>query len=79
MTFMNEYGLLVAVALPVVTLFALEVFLRATGERRTGLFPALSGYPSIAYGQPVSMIPPQTSRAVSAVEPSNDETERIAA
>jgi hypothetical protein len=79
MTFMNEYGLLVAGALPVVTLFALEVFLRATGERGTGLFPALSGYPPIAYGQPVSMIPPQTSRAVSAVEPSNDETERIAA
>ena len=79
MNFMNEYGLLVAVALPVVTLVALQVFLLATGEKGTGLLPILAGYPSIEYGKPQPVMPQQTSKAVTSVEPSNDETERLAA
>ena len=79
MTFMNEYGLLVAVALPVVTLFALQVALLATGERGTALFPTLGDYPSIASVKPQPVMPQQQSKAVSAVAASNDEIERIAA
>ena len=79
MNFMNEYGLLVAVALPIATLVALQAFLLLTGEKCTGLLPALASYPSIEYGKAQPRMPAETSTAVSSVEPSNDETERLAA
>jgi hypothetical protein len=83
MNFINEYSLLFAVALPVVTIAGMQAFLFISGERGTGLFPAVGGYPSIEFGRVVEVAPRQSvvpaATAATAAEPSNDEAERIAA
>jgi hypothetical protein len=80
MNFFNEYALLFAVALPVVAIVGIQVFLFVGGERGTGLLPGLGTYPSIEYGRvaPKSVMS-EVATVATAVEPSNDETERIAA
>jgi hypothetical protein len=75
--FVNEYALLFAVALPVATLAAIQVFLLATGERGTGLLPGFERYPSIAIDK--VMAPKAAVARTATVEASNDEMERQAA
>ena len=83
MNFMNEYGLLVAVALPVLAIVGIQVFLFIGGERDTLLLPGTSKYPSIVFGKtnvavaPVPVI--ETAKVAEKVESSNDEVERLAA
>jgi hypothetical protein len=83
MNFFNEYGLLVAVALPVVAIVGLQVFLFMTGERGAGLRPGTSRYPSIDIAKVAEAAPKQTMSEtptiVITVASSNDEEERIAA
>ena len=75
MTFMNEYGLLVAAALPVLTIVGIQVFLFVSGERGTLILTGFNRYPSVASvtkrGEVIAM-------PVS-VDSSNDEFERLAA
>lgn len=81
MNFVNEYALLIAVALPVLAIVGVQVFLFVAGERDTLLIPRLTRYPSIDYGRtraPVANVTPSSSGAAS-VESSNDEIERQAA
>ena len=82
MNFLNEYALLVAVALPVVVIVGMQGVLFMAGERGTGLIPGWSHYPSIEVGKAVAIAElPVASEApaISAVAPSNDEVERLAA
>ena len=82
MNFVNEYALLFAVALPVVTIVAIQVYLFACGERDTLLIPGLNRYPSIesATKVPATQVAPASfSEAPTTVESSNDEMERQAA
>ena len=79
MNFANEYGLVFAVALPVVIVLATQVALYLAGERNTLLLPVMAGYPSMpASFTPVDVKPmARSARAMPA--PSNDEIERLAA
>lgn len=81
MNFINEYALLVAVAVPVATIVGIQVFLFIGGERGTLLMPGFGGYPSIelrkAMPEPIRVI--EAAKVDVAVEPSNDPVERIAA
>ena len=84
MNFFNEYGLLVAVSIPVIAIVGIQVFLYVSGERGTLLVPGLGGFPSIdlARTEAVAIKPetmPATTSAVAIREPSNDEIEREAA
>ena len=81
MNFINEYALLIAVALPVAVVVGLQVFLFVTGERGAGLLPGFSGYPSIelAKRQPKVEEMPASFNTDVVPEPSNDEMEREAA
>ena len=83
MNFFNEYGLLVAVALPVVAIVGLQVFLFIAGERGAGILPGIGNYPSIDIGKAVEVAPKQTMSEtptiVITIESSNDEEERLAA
>jgi len=81
MDFINEYALLVAVALPVVAVVGLQVFLFVTGERGTGLIPGFGRYPSIELRKRDAEIVemPAAYNADLVGEPSNDEMERKAA
>jgi len=82
MNFMNEYGLLFAVAIPVATLIGLQVFLHVTGERATGLLPGFNTYPSIAsatIAAPQQPVVSETPTIVITIKSSNDEMERLAA
>ena len=84
MNFFNEYGLLVAVSIPVIAIVGIQVFLFASGERGTLLVPGLGGFPSIdlARAEAVAMKPqamPVATRAIAVSVPSNDEMEREAA
>jgi hypothetical protein len=84
MNFFNEYALLFAVALPVVAIVGIQVFLFIAGERGTGLLPGMGKYPSIELGRAVEVtgrVPVVSEKPTipTAVEPSNDESERIAA
>ena len=85
MNFINEYALLFAVALPVVSIVGIQVFLFVTGERGTLLVPGLNRYPSIEFqskSAAVVMKPapmPAASSAAVATESSNDELVREAA
>jgi hypothetical protein len=83
MNFMNEYGLLVAVALPVLAIVGIQVFLFIGGERDTLLIPGLDRYPSIELGKSSATVTPMpvvdTAKVTATVESSNDEEERIAA
>lgn len=47
MEFMNEYGLLIAVALPAAAIVAINVALALGGERGTLLLPSLKPYPTV--------------------------------
>jgi hypothetical protein len=80
---MNEYGLLVAVALPVLAIVGIQVFLFIGGERGTLLLPGVNRYPSIELGKAsaaVTAMPVvETAKVAATVESSNDEVERIAA
>jgi hypothetical protein len=80
---LNEYALLIAVSLPVVTIAAIQLFLVMTGERGTGIFPALGDYPAVEWGkraesQAVAEVV-SISKAPAAVESSNESDERLAA
>jgi hypothetical protein len=81
MNFVNEYALLVAVALPVVAIVGIQVYLFACGERGTLLVPGLNRYPSIEYGKQAAatQVAPVTFSDTAIAEPSNDEMERQAA
>ena len=83
MNFFNEYGLLVAVALPVVAIVGLQVFLFMAGERGAGLLPGMASYPSIDISKALEAAPKQTMSETPTilitVASSNDEEERIAA
>ena len=79
MNFVNEYALLVAVALPVVAIVGIQVYLFACGERGTLLVPGLNTYPSIEYGKQATQVAPATFSETAIAEPSNDEMERQAA
>ena len=48
MDFLNEYGLLIAVATPVVVILAMNVLLALSGERGTLLLPSSGDMPSVA-------------------------------
>ena len=50
-TFFQEYGLLVAVAVPVLVIVAMQVLLFVAGERGTLLFPSLKPFESIALAE----------------------------
>jgi hypothetical protein len=81
MNFFNEYALLIVVALPVVVIAGMEIALFVSGERGTGLIPGFNRYPSIETGKTAAIEPQVASEApaITAVEPSNDEVERLAA
>ena len=60
MNLIHEYALLVAVALPVVVILAIQVFLFMSGERGTLLIPGFSGFPKAelsASGETVDTTP----------------------
>lgn len=48
MEFLNEYGLLIAIATPVGAVALVNVLLALGGERGTLLLPSLRPYPSVA-------------------------------
>lgn len=54
--FFQEYGLLIAVATPVVVIVAMQAVLFIAGERDTLLFPSMRSFESIAIseGQPIA-------------------------
>jgi hypothetical protein len=84
MNFVNEYALLVAVALPVVVILGIQVALFIAGERGTGLIPGFGKYPSVELGKVIEVAErsPAVSEAPTVatdVAPSNDESERMAA
>jgi hypothetical protein len=84
MNFFNEYGLLVAAALPVVAIVGLQVFLFIAGERGTGLIPGVTRYPSIEFNPAVAEVATQPvasepSTITITIASSNDEEERLAA
>lgn len=47
MEFLNEYSLLVVVALPIAIVAGLNLVLGMTGESGTLLLPSLRGYPAV--------------------------------
>ena len=84
MNFFNEYALLFAAALLVVAIVGLQAVLFIWGERGTGLIPGLNSYPSIELNKVVevaerSPVVSQVPNVATAVESSNDETQRVAA
>jgi len=82
MNFFNEFGLLVAVSLPVVVIVGMQVFLFITGERGSGLIPGLSKYPSIEFKKLAAAPQPVVSEVPTiliTIKSSNDEEERLAA
>jgi hypothetical protein len=74
MNFVQEYALLIAVALPVVAIVGLNVFLAMTGESTTLLLPGRMSFPSIPL-EPAAVAEPATQ----SVESSNDPLEKLAA
>jgi hypothetical protein len=84
MNFINEFALLFAVAIPVVAIVGLQAFLFISGERGTGLIPGFNRYPAIELNKVVEVaerqpVVSQVPNVATAVESSNDETQRIAA
>lgn len=79
----QDFALLFAVSLPVMTILGMQVFLFATGERGTGLLPGFARYPSIDLSRAMEPARQQmlneTPTIEIAVRSSNDESERIAA
>ena len=70
MNFIQEYGLLVAVAAPVVVVLAMQVFLFVAGERGTLLFPNLRPFDRVDMGPQAE---PVETAQVPAHEPANIE------
>jgi hypothetical protein len=50
-TFLQQYGLLVAVAVPVLVIVGMQVLLFVSGERGTLLLPSLKPFDSIALSE----------------------------
>jgi hypothetical protein len=75
MNFINEYALLFAVALPVMTIAAIQASLLLAGERGTGLLPGFDRYPSMAIRAASTM----TEGTTVVSEAANDDMERAAA
>jgi len=57
MNVVNEFALLFAVAIPVVTVFGLNVYLAMKGEEGTLLLPSLASFPSIPIDRRVAEVP----------------------
>jgi hypothetical protein len=76
MNFFHEYALLVAAAIPVVTVLGINVFLMVAGEKGTLLLPTLGRYPSHDFR--VDETPSATAGQPASVA-ANDEVEREAA
>ena len=55
MEFINEYGLLIAVATPVGAIACINLLLAFAGERGTLLFPSLRPYPSVLEQAPAAV------------------------
>ena len=84
MNFVNDYALLIAVALPVVVILAIQAYLFVAGERGTLLVPGFNRYPEIKLSAKAETAEQrhgvvETFPSTMGVEPSNDETERLAA
>ena len=54
MEFINEYGLLVAIATPVAVVGIINVLLAFGGEAGTLLLPSLEAYPAVLDSQPAA-------------------------
>jgi hypothetical protein len=73
MDFMNEYGLLVAIATPVLVLALINVLLALGGEAGTLLLPSLRAYPPVLDEAPaVAMTEPQPRAESAARRASRD-------
>ena len=77
MNLITEYALLAAVLMPVAVIVAMNVWLVASGERDTLLFPALRAYPAIPMPDVADSTP--VDAPVMREEPANDERLREAA
>ncbi len=79
MTFIQEYSLLIAVALPLVTIVAANVMLAASGERGTLLLPLPMSFPS--RGEPVTVVREVSTQRIDtdARVSANEELELLAA
>jgi len=75
MNFVNDYALLFAVAIPIVTVLGAQVALFLRGERGTLLLPGLNPYPTFERTVRLEHAP---RKAVTA-QAANDDFERIAA
>lgn len=74
MSFIQEYALLIAVTLPVVTILAMNLFVAIAGERTTLLLPGLTSFPRIPLEATDS-----AEKIAEVVHPANDEVEKLAA
>jgi len=81
MEFLREYGLLIAVATPVVVVAALQVYLFVAGERGTLLLPSLAPFESIPVAaEPVAVAEAGTGPRSTVGDAVNDHAdERLAA
>ena len=77
MSFFQEYSLLIAVAIPVVVLLAMNVALWISGERDTLMMPGFMSFPSSPIEPAATDVSPATEGVATAAA-ANDE-ERIAA
>ena len=78
MNFINEYALLVAVAVPVLAIAGLNVFLALTGETETLLLPFARPYPAVESAVSVDETPAASATSAT-IEPANEEHVRKAA
>jgi hypothetical protein len=80
MSYFNEYGLLVAVALPVLVIAGMQVLLFLGGERGTLLVPGASRYPHSSPVARAAVLPMRAvAKARARVESANEMFEREAA
>ena len=82
MDFFNEFGLAIAVALPVLVIVGMNAFLAFTGESSTLLLPGMSSFPEIKLNSAPavqSQVAYSNPSIVAAAEPANDMVEREAA
>ena len=73
----NDFALLVAIAIPVLVVVALNVYLFLAGEHDTLLLPGVRSWPSVE--APVSDAAPVTTGYVPATAAANETFEREAA
>ena len=80
----NQYALLIAVALPVAVIVGIQIYLFICGERGTLLLPGLDSYPSIeriARQSEIAGIEPMAvvvATRIGVAEPANEEFEHAA-